>query len=362
MENQLSSGRFTFIGAASAWMAQFLGALAKAGPFEIQNETSVESLLAKSKSRAEVVVLEQSSEVKPIVSALRASGRKFVIVLVGQTLTKEETLFSIEHRIHSVLEKPDPFSPHTLGTFKKAIEQSENAAHSEALLFSLKSSLLSLSGESAEQSAEEIRKGLLKVEKTLTTNEFLGNSTSSAGETKLPFYKSQSFADALLTIEDLGRTGTLEVKSGALVGKVEFLQGRPTSATAGEARAMKALFRMFLWESPEFTFHHQEAAAIRVRDAFDFSTSQMCREGETLCARFEKIRAQIPPLSVRLQLDPASLTTETKLAKDEFSTLASVVELGKVAEVIDYNPLHDVVLYECLIGLRRNGVIRVTAA
>ncbi len=362
MENQLSSGRFTFIGTASPWMRQFLDSVAKAGPFDVHEEPGVEALLAKSKNRAEVIVLEHSSHLKPMVAALRASGRKFVLLLIAQSLTKEEALFASEQRIHGLLEKPDPLSPHTLEQIRKAIAQSESAAHSEALLFSLKSSLLGLSGDTAEHSIEEIRKGLLKVEKALTSNEFLGGAAGLAGETKLPFYKSQSFADALLTIEDLGRTGTLQVKSGALIGKVEFLQGRPTSATAGEARALKALFRIFLWESPEFTFSHQEAAAIRVRDAFEFSTSQMCREGETLCARFETIRAQIPPLSVRLQLDPASLTTQTKLGKDEFSTLASVVELGKVAEVIDYNPLHDVVLYECLIGLRRNGVIRVTAA
>jgi hypothetical protein len=343
-------------------MTAFLAAVAKAGPFDIQWEPSVESLLAKTKSRVDVVVLEHSSDFKSIVSALRSSGRKFVIVLVAQALTKEEALFAIEQRIHSLLEKPDPLSPHTLEQFRKAIEQSENAAHSEALFFSLKSALLGLSGDTVGESAEEIRKGLSKVEKTLQINEFLGGSIGSAGETKLPFYKSQSFADALLTIEDLGRTGTLQIKSGPLLGKVEFLQGRPTSATAGEARAVKALFRIFLWESPEFTFRHQEAAAIRVRDAFEFSTSQMCREGETLCARFETIRSQIPPLSVRLQLDPEALNTQTKLDKDEFSTLASVVELSKVAEVIDYNPLHDVILYECLIGLRRSGVIRVTAA
>jgi hypothetical protein len=74
---------------------------------------------------------------------------------------------------------------------------------------------------------------------------------------------------------------------------------------------------------------------------------------------YTKIRREIPPLSLKLNLDVSSVHTGTALAPNDFSTLSSVVECRKVGHVLNYNSLPDVEIYQSLIELKRAQLIRV---
>ncbi len=365
MENRLSSGRLFFLGTPTPWANQFLDALQQAGPFTIQREENIAQFFEypQIQNRVSVVFLEQSAHATKLLSELRASNRKIVLVWFGKNFTKEELQTAFLYRVHTVLENPQAADAKVMQQVTGAIAAAEAAERSEELLFSIKAAVLQI-GENEEVpgSLKELRTGLLKLQKHAVTNEFLGKPTPS-GRVAVPFYKSQTLADSLLMVQDLERTGelTIRVKKQSLQGKIVFLQGRPVAAQCGETRGLKAMYRMFLWSEPEFSFVGRDPAETPVEETFSLSLREICLEGESLRARFEKIRPHIPPSQVKLRLEPGALSTQTQLDRDAFSTLSSVVELGKVAQILDYNPLPDVVLYECLIGLKKSGLVRVIA-
>ncbi len=366
MENRPGTGRLTFLGNPSPWLKQFLGTLQQSGSIDIQFEANSATFLATpvAKNRVGVVVLEQAPESHVLIETLRRSGRRLILIWIGKNFSKQDLAVASDQRVHSVIENPADADPRALDAIRRAVARAEASERSEDLLFSIKSVLLQLdeAGE-AGPLLTELKTGLTKFERGSLQSEFLGGVASSTGETRLPFYKAQGFSDALLTVQDLERTGTLSIQSkGELQGRVDFLQGRPVGAVCGEARSLKAVYRMFLWDEPQFSFTRRDPNETLVDDEFVLSLREICLEGEAYYRRFEKIRAQLPPAQLRLILEPSSLHGGTMLDRSQFSTLSSVVELGKVSQILDYNPLPDVVLYECLIGLKKSGVIKVQSA
>jgi hypothetical protein len=49
------------------------------------------------------------------------------------------------------------------------------------------------------------------------------------------------------------------------------------------------------------------------------------------------------------------------LSSEDFSALSSIVEFGRVGLVLNYNAAFDVHLYESLIRLKKNKLIKVSA-
>lgn len=365
MENRPGTGRLTFLGNPSPWLKQFLGTLQQSGSLDIHFEANSTTFLSTpvAKNRVGVVIIEQAPESHVLIETLRRSGRRLILIWIGKTFSKQDLAVAADQRVHSVIENPTDGDVRALDAIRRAMARAEASERSEDLLFSIKSVLLQLdeAGE-AGPLLTELKTGLTKFERGALQSEFLGGAVSSTGETRLPFYKAQGFADALLTVQDLERTGSLEIQSKQGLGQVDFLQGRPVAAHCGEARSLKAIYRMFLWEEPQFSFKRRDPNETIVDDEFSLSLRDICLEGEALYRRFEKIRAQLPPAQLRLQLEPSALHAGTQLDRSQFSTLSSVVELGKVSQILDYNPLPDVVLYECLIGLKKSGVIKVQSA
>lgn len=363
METRPRSGRLTCLGSPSPWFKQFLGTLQQTGSFDIKFEAQVSAFLATPvpRSRVAAVILERSADAQETIETLRGSGRHCILIWAGKDFTKQDLVFAQKHRVHTVLESPRPDDANVLEQIRVAIGRAEASERAEGLIYSIKSVLLQLDDAENGSVLAELKTGLMKFEKSALHSEFLGEEGGVGTESHVPFHRGQAFADALLTVQDLERTGTLQVrgKQANLQGRVEFLQGRPVSAVCGEARGLKALFRMFLWEEAHFDFKRRAAQDAQVEEKMDLGLREICVEGEALCRRFDKIRSQLPPSQLRLSLEPSALHTGTKLDRPHFLTLSSVVELGKVSQILDYNPLPDVVLYECLIQLKRQGVIKV---
>ncbi len=365
MENRPGTGRLTFLGNPSPWLKQFLGTLQQSGSLDIHFEANAATFLATpvAKNRVGVVILEQTAESHGLIETLRRSGRRLILIWIGKNFSKQDLAVATDQRVYSVIENPTDGDARALDAVRRAMARAEASERSEDLLFSIKSVLLQLdqAGEAGPW-LTELKTGLAKFERGTLQSEFLGALAATSGETRLPFYKAQKFADALLTVQDLERTGSLTIEAKNGKGQVEFLQGRPVAAQCGEARALKAIYRMFLWDEPQFSFKHRDPNETVVVDEFSLPLRDICSEGEAFYRRFDKIRAHLPPAQLRLQLEPSALHGGTQLDRYQFSTLSSVVELARVSQILDYNPLPDVVLYECLIGLKKSGVIKVESA
>ena len=358
-------GRLTFLGTPSAWAKQFLGTLQQTGSYQIEFATleSIASTRAP-RSRVLTLVLENNAGATSLLEQVRKSGRKAVAVWIGQDFSKDDLAFALEHRVYAVLKNPQAGDPAVEERIRAAVDNSESTERAGDILLSVKTADLEVGREIPESPTfAELRTSVAKLERTAMSSEFVGPVAQANTDGHLIFHKSQTLADALMTVQDLERTGTLVVhcKADGRQGKVDFIQGRPTDAWTGDIRGVKAIYRMFLWDGLEFQFLRHDATETRVDTDFQQSLRDICAEGERLRERYEQIRGQLPPAQIRLELDPTSLHAGADLDRPTFLTLSSVVELGAVSRILDFNPLPDVVLYESLIALKRAGLIRVAA-
>jgi hypothetical protein len=359
-------GRVYSVGEASAWAGQFLNALQAANLVEVKVESSVENFSKAPNVANEIpiVFIENTQDSRRWIQLIRDRGRRCFLVWFGRGFTKEDLHFAMEMRIYRVFENARAEDKALVSEIRKIAAAADLQVESEQIIHSIKATLLQDVGAAVGSDlVNEIKTAVTKLERGVCGNEFQAKATgpASGAEPKLPFYQEQGFGDALGTVHDLERTGILSVR-GTLPGHeghVEFLQGKIVGALTGQVRGLKAIYRMFLWDEPRFVFAKLDPDDLVLSEQLTLGMKYIRAEGESLKARFEVIRRELPPAELRLELEPNALHSGVKLPPDEFSTLSSVVEYGAVGRVIDYNPLPDVAIYESLIRLKRNQLIRV---
>jgi hypothetical protein len=353
------------LGDLSTWAESIMQAYESASSEQITRCPDLQTLQAAALSTGgiPVVLVENAFGSQKWIKSLRESRVRAVVVWFGKTFSKEDFVFANQQRVYATLETLSVSD----SRFADAILRAEDAANGEEemqhLLRTLKTAILQRAqGDQETELLTELKAVVSKMEKCSHANELVGLTSKSAGsESRLPLHQSAALSDALTTISDLERTGILQVvcRSIGEEGSVQFLQGKAVRATAGAVTGVKAIYRMFLWPNYQFQFVRQQASEVSVEESIGIVVRDLCILGEKLRKEFTDIRQNVPPPSLRLELDPTVLNVSSRLEPDLFSTLASVVEFGKVAQVLDYNGLPDVNLYQALIGLRRKRLLRV---
>lgn len=358
--------RIVSVGEITSWAKQFLNGLQKENIAEVTFETNV-ARFCGTIAPPTIVFIENAPDMKQAIQKLRQSGRPLIIVWFGKLFAKEDMTFAHENRVYWVLESPRADDKRVLEGLRRVARAAETALQFGQHLHSLKAILLQGEGDSAiSPLLHEFKTALGKLERAgLMSNEFLSAvvDMGQGDKENLPFHRSQDIGDALFTVHDLERTGALWIR-GSLPGqegKVEFLQGKLVAASAGGVHGVKAIFRMFLWDEPRFLFTRIDPSDYVFEDHLNVSLKYMCVEGQDLRQRYQKIRRDLPPPDLKIELDPNALHMGTQLQPEEFSTLASIVEFGNVSQVVDFNSLPDVAIYEALIRLRKSNMIRVSA-
>ncbi len=360
--------RVISVGEVTNWASQFLSALKAANLIEVGAEPSVENFVRtpNSGNQATIAFVENSPDSRRWIHAIREGGRRCFIVWYGRGFSKEDLHFALEHRIYRVFENARAEDKALETEIRKLAAAADRQRETEQILQSIKSTLLDAQNSGKSSVVDEIKSAVSKMERGVSGNEFQAKPDfqSVGAESKIPFYKEQDFGDALATVHDLERTGLLAVK-GPLPGqegRIEFLTGKIVGAVTGQVRGLKAIYRMFLWDSPKFVFNKMNPDDLEVEEHLNLNMKYIRAEGHALRARFNVIRRELPPGELRLELEPNALHGGVKLPPDDFSTLSSVVEFGSVGRVLDYCELPDVTIYESLIRLKRNQMIRVGGA
>jgi len=349
------------LGEITPWGKQLLKDLQAANVIEPTFQSPQEFITGTGPA---LVLVENTPDSKNSITKMRQSGRIFYLVWFGRGFSKEDYQFAVEARAYAVLEHARAEDIKVVDVFGKASESLEGTTKFEHLVHSLKSLLVQAEAEDANKAlVTEVKTAVTKIESCILRNELLGSGNLPTGEGATPFHRTQDFSDALQTVRDLERTGALAVKGDlpGCDGKVEFIQGKIVSAQAGDARGLKAIYRMFLWDTPKFQFSRKDPQDCFVEEPITMSLQHLSKEGEDLRQRYERIRREIPPADLKVELEPSALHAGTRLPVVDFSTLASVIEFGKVSQVIDNNPLPDVTLYESLIRLKKGNMLRVKA-
>jgi len=358
--------RVTAVGELSQWGRQFLNSLQTHGLADVQSEPNVEKILeSHSGNGAQALLVEAGGDSRTIIAKLRASKKRFFIIWFGRSFAKEDVVFAMDHRLYYVFENMKTEDKKIVETLQALSNSMEGFAQFEQLTRSLKGILVQAENEIPKAILTEIKTAVAKLERLGIHDEFsgVGFDTVGGGDAKLPFHKSQSFDDALSTVQGLERTGVLWVKGNlpGEEGQVEFLQGKIVAALANEVHGLKAVYRIFLWDEPKFLFTRRDPKEANVGEQLNVGLKYIILEGEDMKKRFDRVRRDLPPKELQIELEPSSLHVGTYLEANEFATLASIVEFRQVGNVLDYNPLPDVAIFEALIQLRKNKMIRVVA-
>lgn len=363
---RVPSNRATALGDVSPWGRSFLQALQAENILDIGYEPSVQQFCTQITgiNEAQILFIENQPESRAWILSVRQSGKFCYLVWYGRAFSKEDYQFALENRIYIAFENLRTDDQKLVDWLSKLTESKENSLQFAAIMRAVKGILVQTDQETLpKQIIPELKTAMTKIERIAGHNEYYLPSQSKGveTETKLPFHRTQEFSDALNTVAELERTGTLWIRGNlpAQEGKVEFLHGKVMSATAGDVRGVKAMFRIFLWDEPRFLFGRSEPNNFNFEAPLTVGLKYICDEGSKQKRRYEQIRRELPPLDLKLELEPSMLHKGTVLPTEDFPALASVVESGVVSHILDYNPIPDVDLYESLIRLRRNNILRV---
>ncbi|MBI4405233.1 MAG: DUF4388 domain-containing protein [Deltaproteobacteria bacterium] len=351
------------IGKLSAWGEQFLTSLQENSILDVSHLAGLEELPAPDTSTVpQLLVIENFPESRQWILKLRQGNHPFYILWFGRNFSKEDIIFALTYRVYCTLENPKSDDKNVHMWIKKASQTIENSKQFSHLISTLRTLFKQIEGELALSYQTELKTAISKIEHYGMHDELAGISSDQRGPREnIAFNRSETFAEMLNSMHDLERTGVLWVKGDGKTeeGRVEFLQGRIVLAAAGETHGLKALFRIFLWDNPRFLFTHRGPDECLVTDHLNIVLKYLCLEGEELKRHYDKCRAHIPPSDLVLELEPSALHIGTRLATNDFLTLASVVEYGKVSDILDYNPLPDALIYKSLISLRQANLIRL---
>lgn len=355
--------RIVSLGELTPWGNHFIEVLEKEHIVEISPVATIKQLFDTDISGAsQIVFVENGPEGRHLITEIRESGRKFYVVLIGKLFTKEDYAFAMQNRVFRVFENITAETPEVLAEIKHLADTVDREKKFELLVRSLKSVLLQAEGDVADSVMSELKTAVGKLGSTAAFSEYTSLQTEKAqSHDKLMFHQSEDFPDVLETIDSLERTGVLYIK-GPLPseeGQVNFLQGKIVSATTGVVHGLKAIYRMFLWDTPQFLFTRRDPEEMTFDDPINVSMRHINTEGASYRRRYERIRQELPPNRIVLELDPGFLHTGVSLPEEDFYTLASVVEFGKVSQILDYNPLPDAVLFDSLINLRKLNMLRI---
>lgn len=363
----MSSLRVIVLGETSSAGKQWLRALEEQSILEVHAAPDQASIFEdfESVSDVPVVILENIGNCRNEIMALRKSGYPNYILWFGANFTKQDCEFALEHRVYAIFEKPETEDPKVISALKRIQFNKTRSSHFNNLVQSLKTVLVQItSSEEQHPLFTELKAATAKLEDLEGQNEFSYSGVGQANKFESPLIASaqEDLGDAIESMEDLERTGALWIRGTepGQEGRIEFLQGKIVLAEAGETIGLKAVYRMFLWQSPKFLFAREMANEVpfdaeNVKYPIDLIT-----QGRRLRHLYDSIKEEVPPSALRLSVNAPRVNDKLELNGNDFKVLSSVVEFGQVSEIVDYNPMPDSEIYQSLINLRKLDLLQVS--
>ncbi len=311
-----------------------------------------------------VVLIENISNSQNEILALRKSGYPNYIIWFGGNFTKQDYEFALEHRVYAVFEKPEAEDEKNTNIFNKLQFNKLRSSHFTSLVQGLKSVIVQITSSDEQHPLfSELKAATAKLEDLEGQNEFCSTGSVHANKFEHPVFANskEDLGDAIESMEDLERTGALWIRGTepGEEGRIEFLQGKIVFSEAGEATGLKAIYRMFLWQTPKFLFARELANEVPFDDESVKYPIDLITQGRRLKLAYESIKEELPPASIVLAINAESVVDKLELNGSDFNVLSSVIQFGRVSEIVDYTPMPDAEIYQSLINLRKLNLIQV---
>jgi hypothetical protein len=152
-------------------------------------------------------------------------------------------------------------------------------------------------------------------------------------------------------------SGELQVRSRHRRALVYFYGGVIIHAVSGAVHGLKALLRAVMWPDAEWTFFPKKEHG-ELHDSLRLSLlgfTQALQEAQKI---HKKVQPFVPPPGVELLVEPQIFMKKEIWTNSEAKVLASVAEYALVRDVLNYCPLPDMEIYDTLITLRKQGLLK----
>ncbi|NBX68965.1 MAG: DUF4388 domain-containing protein [Proteobacteria bacterium] len=351
------------VGEFEPWAKQFIASMQENEIIEVKFEPNIEVFCGTvvPSNYPTVVFIENNSDNRKNILKICSLERPIYILCLGKQFSREDFQFALEQRIYWLFEVTKVDEKDAIERLQNLSRLVESDGQFQQILRAMKSILLQTEAEFPEiPMVAELRKAVKKLESHSLKNELNHLGFHKMGEvSENLFHKNQTLGEALVTINELERTGVMWVRGNQpeQEGKIEFLQGRIVMASAGGCEGTKAIYRMFLWDKATLLFYRKDPSESSLVEHIDIDINQLSKMGELHKSKFEGLRNELPPPNLKLEINPEMIDKETALSRSDFSVLSSIVEFGTVSTVVDFNALPDVEIYESLIALRKSNLI-----
>lgn len=152
-------------------------------------------------------------------------------------------------------------------------------------------------------------------------------------------------------------SGEVQVRSGHRRALVYFNAGVINHAVSGAVNGIKALLRAVMWTDAEWSFIPKKEHG-ELHDTLKLNLLGLTRTVQEARKVLARVQPFIPPQGVSLYVDSQAFIKKDAWSVSEARVLASVAEYVLVRDVLNYCPLPDMEIYDTLIALRKQGLVK----
>jgi len=170
-----------------------------------------------------------------------------------------------------------------------------------------------------------------------------------------------SLADLVQILSMNGRDCKVTLAQDVREGEIHFVDGEIVHASAGRARGVKALYRLFSWERATFRVHAVEIATSE--RSIQGETSNVVMDGLVALDEWNRWRTRLPDPDTVLALagDARTRLDGVQVRPAEFDVLARSKLGSNVAQILEESPLPDAQLAQAIHDLLSRGIVRPRA-
>jgi len=162
-----------------------------------------------------------------------------------------------------------------------------------------------------------------------------------------------AMADLLQLLSLNGKTGVLKLERDRQ-GRIYFRNGKIIDARLGEARGLKALYRLLAWQEAHFELEPLDDSSIE--ETIAEGTQSVLMEGFTQIDEAQHLRDRLPPAEKALHAQRGAAGAGD-LSAGERQVLEALSGECTLTELLDRIPMPDVRILEAVQALVERGLV-----
>jgi hypothetical protein len=168
----------------------------------------------------------------------------------------------------------------------------------------------------------------------------------------------KTLAETIKEILHGGVKGELRLASGLKHGSLFFEDAKIIHARTGPIDGRKAVLRMMGWDKMTSKFIENKSP-IPDKRTLNTTYSDFSRMLQLWKAGWQTVASLQPPAQLRLKASAKNYLKKRIWSKNEATVFSALCEYAMVRDILNFCPLDDVTIVECLISMRKQGLVEL---